>query len=299
MNRRNFIKNLGIGTTGIFMLPEILLWKKDSGPFHELRNGVGYFTGRGGTIGWYAKGDALVVVDSQFEDTAIGFVSGINQFGSGNTKVLFNTHHHGDHVGGNQIFKDDNYRIIAHENVPELHLLAASAQGNESPTVAQITFEKEFAIDAEGEHIRAKYYGNAHTAGDSVIWFEEANIAHMGDLVFNRVYPFIDRTGGAKVTGWISLLETVASQADNDTVFIFGHGNPENGVIGSKQDVLAGRNYLSHLLGYVTKGINDGKSVDELTTIEQFDEFPNHISFGARLSLRANIETTFLELTEG
>jgi cyclase len=297
MNRSDFIRYLGLLSAGAGFAPAaISRWQS---PFTELRMGVGTFSMQGGTIGWFVNDDAVIVVDSQFPDPASQFLSGIVEFGSGQEKVLFNTHHHGDHTGGNQVFEHDGYRIIAHEHVPMLQERSARANETvEHQAYAETVFDRDYELSAGDETIYAAYYGPAHTKGDSVIWFRQANIAHMGDLVFNRRYPFIDRDGGALITGWIDLLETVYSRADSETLFIFGHGNPEFGVTGNRDDLLYMRNFLLHLLEYTHQGIQEGKSREELTQIDHFEEFPDHESPSDFLSLPRNIDVAWRELTD-
>lgn len=298
MNRLHFLKQIGLLSAGAALVPKNLSFLARS-PFTELRGGVGIFSMQGGTIGWFTTEGMIVTVDSQFPDPAQAFIDGISDFGTGPEKVLFNTHHHGDHTGGNPVFARDGYRIIAHENVPALQEQSARASETEAnQAYAETVFGREYELAAGSETIRAAYYGPAHTKGDSVIWFREANIAHMGDLVFNRLYPFIDRNGGALITGWIQLLETVYSEADSDTLFIFGHGNPDFGVTGNRDDLLYLRNFLSHVLEYTQQGIQEGKSREELMQIQQFEEFPDHLSPSDFLSLPRNIDVAWSELTE-
>lgn len=295
MKRSDFLKQLAFLSASPAFLSK-LKFLQDS-PFTELRNGVGIFTMQGGTIGWFTTDDAIATIDSQFPDPAGKFISGISNFGGGPEKVLFNTHHHGDHTNGNPVFAENGYRIIGHANVPDLQRMSAQDSENQ-PTVPDTTFEDDFDLSVGNETIHAKYYGPAHTGGDSVIWFENANVAHMGDLVFNRLYPFIDRDGGALIANWILLLEQVVDEADSDTLFIFGHGNPEFGVTGNSDDLLHMRDFLSHLMEYTRKGITDGKSREEITDIQSFDEFPDYVSPGDFLSLPRNTDVAWRELTE-
>lgn len=295
MKRRDFLKQTALLSAGAFVLPKIS-FAQDS-PFSPLRNNVGYFTMRGGTIGWMATNDGIVAIDSQYPDPAAVFIDGVTEYGNGPENVLFNTHHHGDHTGGNSVFADNSYQIIAHSNVPVLQ--RAGAQDGDEPTVASQLFDDVYRISMGSENIEARYYGRAHTSGDSVIWFDNANIAHMGDLMFNRLYPFIDRSSGASIENWIHVLETVADKADSDTIFIFGHANPEFGVTGNGDDLLYKRDFLSHLLEFTQKGINEGKSREELMETTQFEEFPDHIAPSDFLSLPRNIDVAYRELTEG
>ncbi len=297
MNRSDFLKNTALLSAGTFLIPKLHFYQNS--PFTELRNGVGMFSMRGGTIGWLVTDDAIVAIDSQYADTAADFVSGIGQFGGGPEKVLFNTHHHGDHTAGNKVLNEDGYRIIAHEQVPVLQQRTAEVQESEDDQAyAETTFDESYELDLGMETIIAKHYGRAHTSGDAVIWLREANIAHMGDLVFNRMYPFIDRNGGASIKGWIRLLETVADEADSETQFIFGHGNPEYGVTGTANDLLYMRDFLSALLDFTRQQIDDGMSREDIMETTSLEQFPDHYSPSNFLSLSRNLDIAYSELTE-
>ncbi|MDZ7717001.1 MAG: hypothetical protein U5J95_12380 [Balneolaceae bacterium] len=88
--------------------------------------------------------------------------------------------------------------MVAHENVPML--MKRSAEDSDAePTVPTTTYTDKWQMDAGDETVHVKYYGNAHTSGDSVIYFEKANVLHMGDLVFNRMNPYTDRPAGASI----------------------------------------------------------------------------------------------------
>ncbi|MCC5913281.1 MAG: MBL fold metallo-hydrolase [Balneolaceae bacterium] len=294
MKRSEFLKQLALISTGTLILPRFS-YKTDS-PFRELRNGVGTFSMRGGTIGWYAGGDSIAVVDSQYEDTASQFLNGITDYGDGTGLTLINSHHHGDHTSGNPIFRDAGYRIVAHEEVPRLQQQSVGDGAN--AVTAQETYSESLDIDLGHEQIRLRYHGRAHTSGDSVIRFNNANNIHMGDLVFNRLYPFIDIDGGASIAGWIELLETVANGADSDTIFIFGHGNPEFGVTGDYSDLLHMRDFLTKVLEHTQEGIDAGKSREEITEVHSFDEFPDFVSPSDFLSLPRNLNAAYRDLTE-
>ncbi|REL39306.1 MBL fold metallo-hydrolase [Rhodohalobacter sp. SW132] len=294
MNRSSFLKHLALLSAGTALLPRLKVFQNS--PFTEIRNGIGTFSMRGGTIGWMARPGFTVVVDSQYSDTASDFLEGISRFDSGPETVLINSHHHGDHTSGNGTFREAGYRIFAHEQVPVLQ--RRGADNPDEVVAADETYSENLELDAGNETVLLKYYGNAHTGGDSVTWFENSNIAHMGDLVFNRLYPFIDRDGGASIEGWINLLERVSDEADSDTIFIFGHGNPEFGITGSSADLLHMRDFLSKVLEHTQQGISAGRSREEITQIESFDEFPDYISPSDFLSLPRNLNVAYRELTE-
>ena len=253
--------------------------------FTEIRGTIGYFTGQGGTIGYHISKDGVVVVDAQMPATARICLDGIKERDGGRTiDILVNTHHHGDHTGGNPVFKAAVKKILAHANVPELQRAAAARQTAARPNapapeivVADATFTSTWREDVGGEMMALKYYGAAHTGGDAVVTFEKANIVHMGDLVFNRAHPFIDRPAGASISNWITVLENTVADHKNDTAYVFGHGSQKFGVTGSRADLLYMRDYLTALLEFVRGEIKTGKPKDVIVKIaDPLKGFPDH-----------------------
>jgi glyoxylase-like metal-dependent hydrolase (beta-lactamase superfamily II) len=266
--------------------------------FQPLRRGVGYFTDKGGTIGWLSNPDALMVVDTQFPDTAAVCLAGFPGREDRVIDVVLNTHHHGDHTGGNGVFKPAAFVIVAQANVPELMRAAAAKSGKpDTQTYPGVTFPTEWRREFGSETVTAKYYGPAHTRGDVIVHFEKANVVHLGDLVFNRIYPVIDRPGGASIRGWISRLETAVKTYPADAIYIFGHGNPKCGVTGGHADMLLQRDYFSALLAHVGKAIAAGKSKAEIVALENFPGFDDlHAPLPNRL--QGNLSVAYDELTE-
>lgn len=269
--------------------------------FRPLRGNVGLFTGRGGTIGWLAAPDALVAVDTQFPDTAEIFLQGMPGRAGRKLDAVINTHHHGDHTGGNGIFRPVTQTIVAQANVPELMLAAARRSPNApAPTLPDATFPEDWRHDFGGETIAARYFGPAHTRGDIAVHFEKANVVHTGDLVFNRIYPVIDRPGGASIRGWIGVLEQLTKTYPADAIYVFGHGHQKFGVTGGHADLLVFRDYLAALLARVETEIKAGKTRDEIGRLENFPGFPDlHVPPGPGNRLKSNLNVAYDELASG
>jgi glyoxylase-like metal-dependent hydrolase (beta-lactamase superfamily II) len=213
--------------------------------------------------------------------------------------MVINTHHHGDHVGGNGVFAKHTDRLVAHANVPDLMRASAEESDDDGqPTYPTETFEDTWSETVGDETIRLHYRGPAHTGGDAVIVFENANVVHVGDLVFNRAYPFIDVGGGADSQNWITSLETIHDALDNDTIVIHGHGNPEFGVTGGREDLLVMRDFLAALNEYVTQQRQAGASLEEMKEKQVLDGF-EAFDFDWALSLADCIEAVYQERTEG
>jgi cyclase len=298
MNRRRFIATSLWLSAGLSAVPaHHLIAKRDYHQIEPIRRNVGYFTGRGGTIGWYADSESAVIVDAQFPPSANVLYNEVQQYNTDTIIAVINTHHHADHTAGNYYFQNIADQIVAQANVPEMQRTMAEIQNTVSEQAyAEVTFDEKWSIDAGNEIIHVHHYGPAHTAGDSVVRFENANVIHMGDLVFNRWYPFIDVRNGASITNWIRVLDTVIRQSDSDTIFIFGHGSANNGITGNMNDVKLMKDYLASLLEFTKKNMDEGKQLGEIIRQPGLDGFPNHVSAGARLSLSANIQAAWQEL---
>jgi glyoxylase-like metal-dependent hydrolase (beta-lactamase superfamily II) len=242
--------------------------------FHPLRGGVGYFTGRGGTIGWLSTGEVLAVVDTQFPDTASICLAGLPDRRGRPVDVVLNTHHHADHTSGNPVFKAAARTIVAQARVPNLQFAAAEKAGTlDAQVYADTTFTEVWRHDFGGEIVTAQYFGPAHTSGDAVVHFERANVVHMGDLVFNRLYPVIDRPAGGSVRGWIARLEEVLKSYPADAIYLFGHGRAAFGVRGGPDDLRTMRDYFSAVLDFVQKGIAAHRTKEQIVAVENLPGF--------------------------
>lgn len=299
MKRSEFLK-ITAALAASAALPLNLFAKYRAGTFTAIRRNVGYFTDRGGTIGWLAAPDALVAIDSQFADTAPGCISGLQERTNHPLDMLINTHHHGDHTGGNQVFAEYTDVIAAHKNVPGLQKAAAEKRGPAAvaqQAYANKTFDTRWKQDVGDETVHAFHFGPAHTGGDAVIYFEKANIAHMGDLVFNRAYPFIDSDGGASAVNWPTVLRNTVKELNNDTVYIFGHGNMNYGVTGKKADVQLKADFMEALVDFTRKGIRAGKSKAELMQTRVLKGFEVFDAPGWSFTLANGIDAAYTELT--
>jgi glyoxylase-like metal-dependent hydrolase (beta-lactamase superfamily II) len=278
LNRRSFIKSSSVFLGGLLLQGhkpiEQLLF--DQNNFRELRNTIGIYNERGGTIGWYVNDDMIVVIDSQFPDTAKNFKKDLNSKSIGKIDYLINTHHHNDHTLGNFYLKDFTENIVAHENCTKLQLKHNKGKETENQVVtANTTFNNKWRIKLPDEYLTALHFGKAHTGGDIIIHFENSNIVHLGDLVFNNVYPYIDNPGECKITGWVDVLDKILNYSDKDAKFIFGHANSNENVTGSKTDLIKMRDYLNSLIDYVTQMIKEGKTADQ---IAETNTIPRHDS---------------------
>lgn len=268
MNRRNFVQTstLTLGTlalSGKELLANLLA--ENPYKMRELRGGVGVFTERGGTIAYLTTPKGIAIVDSQFPEQSKHLIDELKKLSEKPIKLLINTHHHGDHSGGNISFKGIAEHVVAHENSLKNQQITAQKQKSEDKQLyPDVTFSDTWKQKVGKESIKAHYFGAGHTNGDSFIHFEHANIVHAGDLVFNGRYPFIDRSAGASTKSWISVLDKALSTFDNETIFVFGHAFDPEKITGTKEDIKVFQDYLGKLLSFVESEMKSGKSKDEI-----------------------------------
>lgn len=292
MKRRLFIKSSAI-TAGLLALSSRELFAHFADPWKikMLRNDVGIFTERGGTIGFMLSKKGIVVVDSEFPEQAAHLISDLKTKSDKPFKLLINTHHHGDHTAGNIAFKDLVPHVVGHENCLINHRRVAEQQKSvDKQLFADITFKDTWKKKIGSEKIKAHYFGAAHTNGDAIIHFQHANIAHMGDLVFNRRYAFIDRSAGANIKSWIEVLDKTLTTFDNETIFIFGHAFDPEKVTGNKEDIKAMQNYLAQLLQFVGGEIKSGKTKEEILKSKSIPGVPEWQGDGIERGLTAAYE---------
>jgi len=267
--------------------------------FTDVRRNVGTFTARGGTIGWLINKDAVIVVDTQYPDTARMCVDGLKgKTGGRQIDVVFNTHHHADHTGGNAVFRPEAKKLVAQAGVPALQKQVAAATANApEPTVADATFDKTWSQKAGEETITAAFNGPGHTGADAFLHFEKAHVVHMGDLLFNHFHPRVDRAAGASIQNWMKILEKVAKDMPADTIFIAGHAKTGLPPTVDRQAVLAFRDYFDAVLTLTRKAVAAGQTKDALVATSSLPGFDDYQAAGAALSLAGVLGVAYDELT--
>jgi glyoxylase-like metal-dependent hydrolase (beta-lactamase superfamily II) len=238
------------------------------------------------------------MIDTQFPETARQCWSGLLEQTGRSIDLLINTHHHGDHTGGNATLQPYVARHLAHRNVPDLQQQATADDEDAAPQAyAQDLFDTTWSQDLGNETIRLRHYGPAHTGGDAVIHFERADVVHVGDLVFNRIPCFIDLPGGATTEGWIETLERLHADHNDETLFIHGHGHPKSGVTGSRADLLVMRDFLTGLNEYVAKGRKAGTPIADLAAVERLPGFLDHYLSAWASGIQNAIHAVYQEQT--
>ncbi len=203
--------------------------------------------GEGGNIGVSAGDDGVFLIDDQFAPLTARILAAITAISDKPVRFLLNTHWHFDHTGGNENLGKAGVVIVAQDNVRRrLSGKTAieffkSAYGPSPPAALPvITFNDTVTFHLNGDEATAMHVANAHTDGDSIIHFRNANVVHMGDTYFNGLYPFIDVGTNGSVRGVIAAADRVLAMTDDVTQIIPGHGPLSN-----KRELRAYRDMLA------------------------------------------------------
>lgn len=229
-----------------------------------LTEGVAVLFGAGGNIGVSHGVDGTILIDDQFAPLSEKIQNSIKALGAEPAKYVINTHWHGDHSGGNENFGKAGALIMAHDNV-RVRMLGeqTSGRGNSTPSPKEslpaVTYEDGVKMYLNGDEMHVIHIANGHTDGDSIIFWKNANVIHMGDMYFNKVtLPFIDLNSGGNVKGVLAAAEKALSLANDETQIIPGHGP-----MASKADLIGYRDMLQDVIAKVGAAKTAGKSLEE------------------------------------
>jgi glyoxylase-like metal-dependent hydrolase (beta-lactamase superfamily II) len=219
--------------------------------------------GAGGNIGVSVGEDGVVLVDDQFAPLAPKIREALKGITDKPIKFVLNTHFHGDHTGGNAQFSSEA-PIIAQENVRKRLKEGGMVGGTEVKPASKaalpvITFNDRATVHLNGEDIRAIHFPNGHTDGDSVIFFPQSNVVHMGDDFVTYGFPFVDVRSGGSVSGMIAGVEKVLSMTPPDAKIIPGHGP-----LSTPADVRKFVQMLKETRALVVQAADQGKSAEQM-----------------------------------
>jgi cyclase len=285
MNRRAFCVLAG-ASVGSLLLPRPLLAQDEPAlTVKKLRDNAWAIIGGGGNALLLQTGDGPILIDTKVAPVADELFDAVVTHGESAPRILINTHHHADHIGGNYRFtrEDRNPVIHGHRNLPPRikdtldarirPALLGDAPSEERKAMVEALGEKDFApthtfsnrhtIEHGGLTLKLRHDSEAHTDNDAVIRIDELNIVHMGDLVFHELHPYIDRDAGADTKRWQTFLRRAHDWCDTDTIVIPGHGK-----ITDITALHAMSQYFDQLREVVQSAIDQGKDRDAIARME-------------------------------
>lgn len=221
--------------------------------------------GSGGNIGVSVGPDGILIVDDQFAPLADKIKATLKTLGDGKLKFVLNTHYHGDHTDGNVAFGPEAL-IIAQENVRKRlsteqvsKFFKRTTPPAPKEALPVVTFDHAVSVFFNGEEIKVIHFPHSHTDGDSIIFFTNSNVIHMGDNFFNPRFPVVDLEAGGNVVGMTKTVGEVISKLPAGVKIIPGHG-PLSEADGLK----AFHRMLLETTDIVRKKKKDGKTLEKI-----------------------------------
>jgi len=259
----------------------------------RLAEGLYVLQGAGGNMTASVGADGVLLVDSEYAALADKIRAALRGLGGGGTggsaggsnsgggqpgssarreaavRYVINTHYHYDHTGANAAFAQDGATLIAQDNV-RARLLTGGTAGNggsltrevpavEAAALPQVTFNAELTVHVNGDDVRAVHYPNAHTDGDTIVFFPKTATVAMGDIYVRYGFPFIDINGGGSVQGMIAACEDVLRRVPADTRVVPGHGE-----VGSVADLREYLQMLKDTSAAVAGALKAGKTLAQM-----------------------------------
>ncbi|MEX2125852.1 MAG: MBL fold metallo-hydrolase [Woeseia sp.] len=218
----------------------------------------------GGNLGLSTGDDGVVLIDDGLAPLAPKMLAAITDITGQPVDFVINTHLHGDHTGGNVALHETGATIIGHENVRR-RMLASDAAGADGSgpapeeSLPEITFSRSLTFHLNGREAFVFHVARAHTDGDAVIFFRDADVIHAGDIFFNGLFPFIDLDSGGSVSGYIEAQDDILSLAGSETRIVPGHGP-----LAAKSDLQAARDMLADARSRVKALLDAGKSEQDI-----------------------------------
>jgi cyclase len=220
----------------------------------------------GGNIAVSVGDDGILIVDDQFSEMSGKIKAALSEIASGDISFVLNTHWHGDHTGSNSVFSNQA-TIIAHDNVRKRLMTDQRNRFGDSPAKPKeawpvITFDQSLTIHFNNETIKLIHFPNGHTDGDSVIYFVESNVIHMGDHYFAGMFPFVDLNSNGNVLTYSKNIGRILEMIPDDIKVIPGHG-----ALSTRNELSEYHKMLKESIAFVQNHINNDKSVEEIQSI--------------------------------
>ena len=247
----------------------------------DLGDGFYMLLGPGGNIGVSVGDDGVFVIDDKFARFGDQIIEQIRAITDAPIRYVINTHYHGDHSGANAEMKETGAVIVAHDNVRkrmgmtfENKAFGRTTQATDASLWPDVTYSENATFHFNGQTVHAIHTPNGHTDGDSILYFEEANILHMGDNFFFGLFPYIDVDGGGSLAGMIAAHQKALDLINDDSKIIPGHGP-----LAVKSDLIKAQDMLKTIQKRVQGEIIEGATLENILAKDMLADYAEYSSF--------------------
>ena len=223
----------------------------------QVKDGLYAIIGSGGNVGIRVTSDGVILIDDKFPQNFADIQALVATVSDQPVRYVLNTHHHGDHAGGNVEYINIA-EIIAHQNARD------NMVRGDQDAPPRVVFTDQTAVYLGGVEVRAFYMGRGHTNGDAVIYFPDLRTVHGGDLL-HGIAPFIDYGNGGSSSGWVTTLNNILA-LDFDTAI------PGHGAIMDRNDVVDFRNQMEAVRARMADLIRSGTPKSEASARIKTDD---------------------------
>jgi cyclase len=238
----------------------------------DLGDNVYMLEGQGGNITVAVAKDGIIMVDGEFAPLHDKIKAAVSTVSNQPIKYLINTHFHGDHTGGNEPFAKDGVTVVSEINVKN-RLAAGTTNGLTGARVPpgapaalpSKTYTGHFQIRLNGRVADLKHIANAHTDGDTYVWFKTANVLATGDTFTNGRYPNIDFANGGNIKGMIAATDAYLKLTNAKSRIVPGHGP-----LADRAALMEYRTMLVTARDRMAKLVKEGKSEDDVVAAKPF-----------------------------
>ncbi len=245
-----------LGATSLVVVPDGARAQNDL-TIEQVKEGLYAIIGSGGNVGVRVTSEGVILIDDKFPRNFADIQDLVGQVSDLPVRYVLNTHHHGDHSGGNVEYIEIA-EIIAHQNARD------NMVRGDQDAPPRLVFTDQTAVYLGGVEVRAFYMGRGHTNGDAVIYFPDLRTVHGGDLL-HRIAPFIDYGNGGSSEGWVRTLNNILA-LDFDTAI------PGHGAVMDRDDVVQFRNQMealrARMADLIRSGMPKSQASDRIRTQE-------------------------------
>ena len=265
---------LKITLSAVFLLTPVSLYAQDTDAEPSvstvaIKGNLHLLQGKGGNVLASVGEDGILIIDDDYAEYANAYHTALKQLSAdeGLPRFVINTHWHFDHVGTNAYWGERGSIIMAHSNVyqrmstrQEMKALNRVVEASPKPALPVVTYEDSILLHFNDDQLEVQHFARGHTDGDSVVFFVQANVVHMGDHFFKDRFPFVDIGSGGNVLSYTDNVASILARIDDATIIVPGHGTLAN-----KADLQRYHHMLTATTAAVSDMLDQGLSVEEIS----------------------------------